>query len=260
MSQPKPFHRAYRKCVDGPNSGYNSWAYVIDREYSQAPEHYVRAFLLIQKDLQLIFEFIEPSDGNLQTHSYRIHELFMRTCIEVEANFKAILKENIFNPRDKEGKSRLEKKWNIHDYRKVATTHHLSSYQVHLPIWDGTCGVFKPFAGWSATSELMWYQSYNKSKHDRHVQFREANLQNLLLSVSGLLALLSSQFGTQDFAPGHTLLATSGGGYYSTSPALGDFFHIDFPDDWTDEEKYEFDWETLKTQPHRFAQIDYDHI
>jgi len=33
--------------------------------------------LLIQNDLQRIFEFIEPSDDNLDTHSFRIHELFM---------------------------------------------------------------------------------------------------------------------------------------------------------------------------------------
>ena len=95
MSQPKPFHRNYRAFVQGPNSGYNQWAYIIDRDYAESPEHYVRAFLLLQKDLQTLFEYVEPSDQNLKTYSFRIHELFMRSCIELEANFKAILKENI---------------------------------------------------------------------------------------------------------------------------------------------------------------------
>ena len=77
MSHSKPFHRNYRGFVSRANSGYSQWAYVVDREYAESPEHYVRAFLLIQNDLQRIFEFIEPSDDNLDTHSFRIHELFM---------------------------------------------------------------------------------------------------------------------------------------------------------------------------------------
>ena len=260
MSHSRPFHRNYRGFVAGPISGYSQWAYVVDRAYAQSPEHYVRAFLLIQNDLQRIFEFIEPSDVNLDTHSYRIHELFMRTCIEIEANFKAILKENTFNPVNRRGGPRPEKKWHIHDYHKVNKTHHLSSYRVHVPIWDGSNSVFAPFNEWVTGSELSWYQAYNKSKHDRYFQFKEANFRNLVLSISGLLTLLSSQFGTQDFAPGSTSLAVRTDSYYSTEPALGGFFHIEFPTDWSEDEKYDFDWSALKANPDRFQKIDYDKI
>jgi hypothetical protein len=110
-----------RGIINGPNSGYSQWAYVVDRDYASSPEHYVRAFLLIQSDLQRLLEFIEPADLNLDTFSYRVHELFMRSCIEVEANFKAILKENIFNPTDRGRLPRPEKSWNIHDYKKGVT-------------------------------------------------------------------------------------------------------------------------------------------
>ena len=134
MSLTKPFHRNFRGFIPGPNSGYSQWAFIVDRQYAKSPEHYVRAYLLIQNDLQRLFEFIEPSDKNLQTYSYRIHELFMRTCIEIEANFKAILLENVFNPVDRHGSPRPEKSWNINDYKKVNTTHHLSSYKIHVPI------------------------------------------------------------------------------------------------------------------------------
>ncbi|MGQ0509438.1 MAG: hypothetical protein ACT4P9_02385 [Betaproteobacteria bacterium] len=260
MSHSKPFHRNYRGFVPSSNSGFSSWAYIVDRAYSQSPEHYVRAFLLIQKDLQRIFEFIEPSDANLDAYSYRIHELFMRTCIEIEANFKAILKENIFNPKDRAGDPRPEKNWNIHDYRKINKTHHLSSYRVHIPIWSGSNSAFAPFKEWMTANDLSWYQAYNKSKHDRQLQFKEASFRNLLSSISGLLVLLSSQFGTQDFAPGSESLAVSTDRYYSTEPALGDFFHIVFPNDWSDDEKYDFDWSNLKTQLNKFQKIDYDNI
>ena len=260
MSHPKPFHRNVRGFVDSRNSGYSQWAYIVDRAYAHSPEHYVRAFLLIQNDLQRLFEFIEPADTNMAAYSYRIHELFMRTCIEVEANFKAILKENIFNPTNRDGSARLEKYWKIHDYKKVNSTHHLSAYKVFIPIWDGAKSCFEPFKQWIGTEELTWYQAYNASKHDRQNEFKEANFENLLNAVAGLLVLLSSQFGTQDFSPGSTGLGINTDSYYSTSPALGDFFHIEFPSDWQDEEKYDFNWSELKKQPNRFQKIDYDNI
>lgn len=260
MSQSKPFHRNYRGFVESANSGYSQWAYIVDRDYAQAPEHYVRAFLLIQSDLQRIFEFIEPADTNLPAYSYRTHELLMRTCIEIEANFKAILKENMFNPTDKNGDPIPEKRWNIHDYRRVNKTHHLSTYRVHIPIWEGKGAVCEPFKQWSTAVDLPWYQAYNKSKHDRRAEFKEANFENLLNSVAGLLVLLSSQFRTEDFAPGSRSLAVTVDSYYATEAALGGFFHIEFPQDWSDEEKYDFDWSELKKQADRFQRIDYDSL
>ena len=260
MGIPKPFHRNVRGFVESANSGYSAWAYIVDRAYANSPEHYVRAFLLIQSDLQKLFEFIEPADENLIAYSYRIHELFMRTCIEVEANFKAILKENIFNPTFADDSPRLETKWNIHDYWKINTTHHLSAYKVHIPIWNGTKSIFEPFKQWAAAPELSWYKAYNSSKHDRQNEFKKANLENLLNSVAGLLVLLSSQFGTQDFSTAGAVLGINTDNYYSTSPALGDFFHIEFPNDWRDEEKYGFNWSELKKQPNRFQKIDYNRI
>jgi hypothetical protein len=260
MGHSKPFHRNYRGFVISPNSGYSQWAFIVDRDYSKTPEHYVRAFLLIQSDLQRLFEFIEPSDCNLDTYSFRIHDLFVRVCIEIEANFKAILIENIYNPTDRNGNLIPEKKWNFNNYRIVNKTHHLSSYKVHVPIWDGTQSVFEPFKQWATKTELSWYQAYNRSKHDRKIAFKEANFGNLLSAITGLLVLLSSQFGKEDFSPGSRLLAINTGSYYPAEPALGGYFHIEFPNDWGEEEKYDFDWSVLKLQTDRFQKIDYDKI
>ncbi|MGY4353263.1 hypothetical protein ACVWXM_009780 [Bradyrhizobium sp. GM7.3] len=65
----------------------------------------------------------------MSAYSFRIHSLFMRTCIEIEANFKVILAEN--------NCSRSGRQLNMVDYRRVDATHHLSSYEVMLPIWSG---------------------------------------------------------------------------------------------------------------------------
>lgn len=249
---------------NGPNSGYSDWAYVVDREYSKNPEHYTRAFSIIQADLIKLFEFIEPADINSSTYSFRIHELLMRTCIEVETNFKAILQENIFTPvykgGDRKGQPRLENTWNIDDFKIVNKTHHLDNYEVELPFWKGEKGVKRPFENWKINQPLPWYQAYNQSKHDRQNRFHEANLENLLSAFSGLFVLLSSQFRTESFSTGGQSLGISVDSYFAGEFGLGGFLMIKFPDNWTEEEMYDFDWSYLKNQEQRFEKIDYNNL
>jgi hypothetical protein len=261
MSLAKPFHRNYRAIKPGPQPGYSIWAYIHDRDYAKNPEHYVRALILIQNDLRSIFEYLEPSDECRPAYSYRIHALFMRTCIEVEANFKAILEENTFTPP-------THRSLNMTDYRKVDATHHLSSYEMMLPIWNGTPPILKPFDPWRSARglpnpgglSLPWYQAYNASKHDRHDEFRKANLENLVTAVAGLLVLVSSQFGGQDFDAGPMGISLSGHDYHPMEASIGYLFRIKYPDDWADAECYDFDWTVLKTQANRFDKINYDAI
>ena len=260
MSFTKPFHRNYRKMKAGPNSGYSDWAYIVDRNYSKNPEHYTRAFSIIQSDLIKLFEFIEPSDTNSATYSFRIHELLMRTCIEVEANFKAILQENIYTPIKRNGDPRPEKDWNINDFKIVNKSHHLDDYSVEFPFWKGKKGIKRPFLDWKNGEPLNWYQAYNKAKHDRLMNFQEANFENLLLAFSGLFVLLSSQFRTESFSTGNQSLGASIDSYFSGHFGLGDFLMIDFPDNWTDDEVYDFDWAQLKNQKDRFEKIDYNKL
>jgi hypothetical protein len=258
MSLPKPYHRNWRAIKPAPNSGYSGWAYIIDKDYAKSPTHYVRAYNIIQSDLQRIFEFVEPSQETLHTFSYRIHELLMRTCIEVEANFKAILTENKYSPQyDRFGTPIF----NMTVYKKVDITHHLSSYEVSLPIWNGPARTIKPFEEWKAGRGLGWYQAYNSSKHDRHEAFKKANMEHLLTAVAGLLVLLSSQFGTQEFSADDASLSLSSGyEYHDMEAAIGSLFRINFPNDWPEAEMYDFDWSQLKTQTDRFAKFDYDRV
>lgn len=258
MSLPKPYHRNWRAIKPGPNSGYSGWGYIIDKQYAQSPTHYVRAYQIIQADLERLFEYVEPSPESLQTFSYRIHELLMRTCIELEANFKAILTENIYTPQvDRFGNPI----YNMTVYKKVDVTHHLSSYEVSLPIWSGPQNIIKPFEEWnSAPSRLTWYQAYNASKHDRHVAFKEAKMAHLLKAVAGLLVLLSSQFRTETFSAGSSSSAIEGYDYHDMKAAIGSLFRIRFPNDWPDSEMYDFDWSQLRRQPDRFLKFDYNNI
>ena len=183
----------------------------------------------------------------------------MRACIEVEANFKAILEENNF--------TLPKRSLNMADYRKVDATHHLSSYEVMLPIWNGAPPILKPFEPWKMARglpnpgglSLPWYQAYNASKHNRQDEFKKANLENLVAAVGGLLILVSSQFRNEDFTAGWDGLAI-GHGYHPMEPSTGSLFRIKYPEDWADTECYDFDWTVLKTQKDRFEKIDYNAV
>lgn len=261
MTFKKPFHRTYRPVTKNEkNHWYSSWAYIIDRSYSQNPEHFIRWFLLIQEDLQKLFEYIEPSDINLKTYSFRIHELFMRTCIEIEANFKAILRENIYTPKDKEWEIRDERKWNIKDYKKINKTHFLSDYSVEFPVWNWEGRTFHPYKEWWTQDTLSWYQAYNNSKHDRHEQFSEANFENLLWAVSGLFALLTSQFKDQSFSWQEKVLGIgSSYNYYTLVAWIWGYLLIKYPT-YKEDILYNFDWLELMKEESRFEKIDYNNI
>jgi hypothetical protein len=260
MSFNKPFYRNYRPLKEGHNSGYSSWAYIVDPSYSKNPEYYTRAFSIIQEDLIKLFEYIEPSDVNNVTYSFRIHELLIRICIEVEGNFKAILRENIFDPKDKYGKSRPEKNWNIKDFKVVNKTHHLDDYTIKLPFWKGELNERKPFKAWKTNDSIPWYQAYNQSKHDRVYNFEKANFENLIDAYCGLCTILSSQFKTQDFMPGSQNLGIDTDSYFDGVFGIGNYVRIGWPADWKEEDLYEFDWTKLKMETEKFAKINYNSL
>jgi hypothetical protein len=221
--------------------------YIRHSKFAIEPEHYIRAFGVIQKDLLEIFDFIEPADTNLQCYSYRTHELFMRTCIEIEANFKAILTEN--------GYSRSGD-WNMSDYQKCEASHLLSSYEIKFPVWRGSQHTRRPFASWANMGRLPWYQGYNAAKHSRHDNFGSANLSNLLDSIAGLVSILSAQFLTEDFSPSAGLLALEGS-WDGLEGAIGGYFRVKFPNNWPTNDRYDFDWTALQASSDPFQNFHY---
>jgi hypothetical protein len=73
----RPFRRTCRQFSDGSFANSGVGRYIEHPKYAQDPEKYIRAFLLIQKDVQTLFEYIDPDDQNNDTYSFRIHELLM---------------------------------------------------------------------------------------------------------------------------------------------------------------------------------------
>jgi hypothetical protein len=217
----------------------------LDDGFAIEPKQYIHAFTVIQKDLLELFDYVEPADRNKDCYSFRIHELHMRTCIEVEANCKAILEENNY-PKKSD--------WNMHDYKKLDATHGLSLYEVKFPIWRGNDNVRRPFSSWSPS----WYQAYNVAKHDRHNQFEQANFENLLQAIAGLLVLLSAQFYNEDFSNVEYLVA----GFHDRegyAAAIGNYLLVKFPtaNDWSQADLYQFNWAQLQNSPDRFGTLQF---
>jgi hypothetical protein len=261
----RPFRRTCRQFVGGSYLPHGNHGFIADSRFAKAPGQYIRAFLLIQKDLQEVFHYVEPADENEECYSYRIHELLMRSCVEVEANCKAILSENGYirpgdaDTRDANGYSQPGKKWNRNDYEKLNATHRLSSFQVKFPVWHGNHAVRTPFASWGPSGRMLtWYDAYNATKHDRHKQFKEANFGNLLDAVAGLVALLSSQFGDYEFeGPYVTYFVDDTYKSDGFETAVGKYLRIKYPDDWPDNERYDFEWEKIASDPDPFQSLQF---
>ncbi|KTD64234.1 hypothetical protein Lsan_0929 [Legionella santicrucis] len=247
MGIKNPYIRTCRQFTDGSYANSGKAVYIKHPSFAQDAAHYVRAFHLIQKDLLNLFDYIEPSDINLDTYSFRVHELLFRTCVEVEANFKAILRENGYNKKGK---------WDIKDYMKVNKSHFLSDYEIILPNWHGIQKTTKPFELFKDEKSPDWYKAYNATKHDRHHEFQEANFKNLIGAVTGLLALLSSQFYTHDFSSGNTFLVMENSPNDDTEAGIGEYFRVRFPK-LPIEECYDFEYKDIQQPNFSFDRYTY---
>lgn len=264
----KPLKRTRRPFIDNPY--LEKFNYILHPEFAIDPQHYVQSFLLIQQDLQTLFQYVEPTKQNLEkTISLKIHELLVRACIEVEANFTAILREN--NYQNSNENPDVSRKWSLsNDYCLLEYSHKLSLYEVRFPLWRGEHALWQPFAGWvSKPTEnwhvLDWYQIYNKSKHDRHGNFEKATFGVLLNPISGLVVLLSAQFGWESFSTELKSLADGPKSSYDYQPefdqAVGGYFRVRYPDEhWKENERYGFNWDELGNTTNPVATFDYDKL
>lgn len=247
MALDKPILRTVRPML----SGEYACQYVQHVAYADQPSNYVRGFMLIQSDIMKLFEYVEPGEKNLETYSFRILELLLRTCTEFEANCKAILRANGYS-------SKPERDWNIQDYHKIEQSHFLSQYEVRMPNWTGAGPVRQPFINWSTNHELEWYKAYNHVKHDRASKLQEANLEHLVDAFCGLSALLAAQYWIYSFTSNDLALTMDTADEFEGG--VGGYLLIKLPRSIPDGERYDFTWSDLEPQTDPFAKFDYDSI
>lgn len=244
---PRPFRRTVRQLADGSYAHSGHGRYVKHPKYARDSIHFIRAFLAIDADVHGMLEFIEPADENSGTYSLKLHGLLMRICIEIEANLRAIMEENLYS---------MSGQWSMNDYKKVDRSHFLSLYQAKMPIWTGQKRTFCPFGLWRNGQRLVWYQEYNAAKHDRHGSFQKATFGNVIEAYAALAVVLFAQFRDETFS-GPDLLAlestvdTEGFDYGPSRNILIK------PAILPPNERYAFDWRALCDEEDPFVQFAY---
>lgn len=242
MGVGKPFYRIYRPGLhrdtfNNPTEGYEHDSLFLPEAERKSM---LMAAQLIIDDFERLFEFIEPHTSNETVFSHRIYELLLRTCTEVESCCKGILQANGCAAN------------NMDDYKKIEQSSHLSGYTVQYTNWLPDKYITQPFATWATGGSLPWYKAYNDVKHNRWQKFPSANLKNLLDAISGLLCIIHSQIGDS------VQLVTKSELYFSSDdPEVSVRSFIIIPSLIPDEEKYDFVWNDIETNPDRFQRFQY---
>ena len=146
---------------------------------------YWRYFLSIEEDFIKTLRYVELSKDNLKTYSTEYTRLLVSACAEIETILKLICNTtgsncNNFNI------SKLKKR--LYEYEFC------DMHEADVIIRDfGT--KLTPFFSWEKDDAKgnpitpSWWKAYNGIKHNRDEKYKEANLENVLLAISGLLVV-----------------------------------------------------------------------
>jgi hypothetical protein len=132
-------------------------------------------FNALEEDVLRVTRFVEFSQENLETHSVEFVRLLLAIGSEVDVACKALIAT--YQPK--------AKPQTIDQYR----SHLLRQYPeivdsvVECPRYDLK---FQPWKDWENKKSPSWWRAYNNVKHSRILNFRQANLDNVLNALAGL--------------------------------------------------------------------------
>lgn len=150
-------------------------------------------FLLLEDELVKISRFIEMNKDNFKVYSIKLTKLFLSICSEVDVVARLLCKEAdeiLFN------ESKDSRNSNIETHRTVINTKFPDFHKanVKIPFYNLS---FAPWDCFKENKNPAWWSEYNDVKHERNINFKKANLNNVLLSMSGLMVLLVYLYGRQ---------------------------------------------------------------
>ena len=160
---------------------------------------YWQFFVALESDLEATTRYVECCEENYNTYSVAYAQIILSAGSEVDVVSKLLCKE--VQPT-----SNAE---NINDYRNILHSKYngLHKLKILIPRYDLP---LTPWASWVSDKNPDWWKLYNKIKHQRHDFYKEANLKNALLSVSGLFCLVlyyyREQLRANDLQPWPKLL------------------------------------------------------
>jgi hypothetical protein len=133
-------------------------------------------FLALENDLSVCSRYVEFDDKNNAAFSIEFAHLLFASSSEVDVIAKEMCK--IINPTDDVD--------GINNYYPVILGK-FPTFKDEIVYLDKYGLDFQPWIDWKPTVSPLWWQSYNKVKHQRNDFFPRANLKNVLNSMGALL-------------------------------------------------------------------------
>ena len=142
------------------------------------PTEHWYVFLSIEADLEQTARFVEPREANDSCFSVEFARILMAASSEAEVTAKLLCTHL-------EPHAILD---GIDTWRAVLLRHwpRFHTMQIFVPRAVRT---LEPWAEWGSGRNPSWWTAHNRVKHERHLEFREANLKNALGAVAGLFCL-----------------------------------------------------------------------
>jgi hypothetical protein len=139
------------------------------------PIHHWNYFLAIEDDLINTSRYVEITLDNKETYSVEYTKIILSAASEVDVLLKQIYLSLGFKKKNP----------NFKDYCNVAKDKlkSLITEQLCLEQYGLT---LEPFSEWENDEQPSWHIAYNNLKHNRTLNYKEANLENALLSVGAL--------------------------------------------------------------------------
>ena len=156
--------------------------------------------ILLDKLADLLL-YIEPDARNLDTYGHKSRELLILACTEVENQWLKIYK--------KSPEAALQPRLSTNGYVKLKNKAFLNEYQISFNNYRDLASM-SPFKDWDLeqpTQSLDWYDSYNKTKHDRSASFREAKLKHVLSAIAANIILHCVRFSPYGLYNNRTTLS-----------------------------------------------------
>lgn len=251
MPRVKPYFRILRPFIDGSYLRDIENTYLLDKRYSNDRVPSIRSFHILVKDIMDLFEYVEPCKTNESTFSHRIYALFLRASTEFESNCKAILQSNGYSSRGN---------WNMKDYFKLNTATKFSEYTIRFNVWQPEPIELRPFSDWGNDEykQLKWYKEYNNIKHNRSQYFESANIINLINAMAAVLITLYSQYYVFAFDPYQIIPNNYSDAEGNSTSTINGMFEIKSPTSWNPDEKYEFNWNSIKSETNPYEKFNFE--
>lgn len=150
------------------------------------------SYRIVENDFLEYIKFVPLTNEHLNVHSPVLQDIIIRSCIQIEIFFKEWGRYYCSNTKlenkllDKYNNNKGVRNWNFGDYFifKDKFNNFNSVVVANLNI------EINPFETWQSEKQPpIWWETYNKIKHDGHKSTKNCTLEIAMLSLAALFQL-----------------------------------------------------------------------